>query len=345
MENGLLIGTFLPFHRGHEYLINFAKNVVGGKLVVVVSSRSFEPIGGDLRVKAIEDTFIGTNVVVYHHNDDDAPQNPKHENDVEFWEYWKGIMQEAVSSTIGCEKVDYIFSSEKYGFKLAEILDCKHFMVDNKREVVSISGTKIRNDWKSNYMFVNPHMMKYIRKEMVFFGAESVGKSTMTKIMGGKFKESLVCHEYARPYLEDYNVEVVTEEDMDNIFIGQNALELSIDNIIGGSPVTFMDTDIMSTFGYMRLMNFDYSQYTEYLPHKERIYFILQQDEVPFEADPIRYGGDHRESDDEFWYKVLEDFGIKNIHIIRGKTLDERISKVEKIVEDEIDKIFKFERE
>lgn len=37
-------------------------------------------------------------------------------------------------------------------------------------------------------------------------------------------------------------------------------------------------------------------------------FYIVMNDQIPFEADPLRYGGDKRESKTEFWIRLLEEF-------------------------------------
>jgi nicotinamide riboside kinase len=37
-------------------------------------------------------------------------------------------------------------------------------------------------------------------------------------------------------------------------------------------------------------------------------FYIVMNDQIPFEADPLRYGGDKRESQTQFWIELLEEF-------------------------------------
>ena len=53
MTTGLIVGKFYPFHKGHDYLINFAKKRVG-KLVVVVCEREDQYIAGEIRAEWIK---------------------------------------------------------------------------------------------------------------------------------------------------------------------------------------------------------------------------------------------------------------------------------------------------
>ena len=43
-------------------------------------------------------------------------------------------------------------------------------------------------------------------------------------------------------------------------------------------------------------------------------------DHIPFEADPLRYGGTVRESKTQFWVDLLEEFGCK-YHVVESTEL------------------------
>jgi NadR type nicotinamide-nucleotide adenylyltransferase len=345
MSVGIVLGTFLPFHKGHEMLINFAKNYPGcDNLVVILSSRSFEPITGLMRWLALKSTF--EDVYIYHHEDDNAPQNPKSENDVEFWDYWKKVIRRSMWSF---EETDpcFVFSSESYGSKVASLFEnCRHIMFDFNREHQQVSGTVIRNNPLVFHDSLNIHMARYLKKQFVFFGAESVGKTTFTNDVAEYFNANITV-EYARPYLMSLEDKTVTEEKMVDIFNGQHALEDMDRNTLSGKILSFMDTDILSTFGYAEMMGMDSSNFENFkLNTADRVYFVLGQEEVSFEEDILRYGGDRRESSDEFWLDLLKRYGVKeeNIHYVTGEFF-QRQHYVKSVVLEHLDKQFYFERE
>ncbi|MBC7528176.1 MAG: adenylyltransferase/cytidyltransferase family protein [Chthonomonadaceae bacterium] len=69
MIRGMLLGKFMPPHRGHEYLLRFAQSLVD-ELTVQVCTSVREPLPGHLRCKWMRDHFGGIRVV---HNDDENP--------------------------------------------------------------------------------------------------------------------------------------------------------------------------------------------------------------------------------------------------------------------------------
>ena len=78
-STGFLLGKFLPPHRGHQYLIEFARNYVD-RLTVLVCTIEQEPIPGRLRYQWMCEAFPGVDLV---HHTDEIPQAPEEHPD--FW--------------------------------------------------------------------------------------------------------------------------------------------------------------------------------------------------------------------------------------------------------------------
>lgn len=335
----LVLGTFLPFHQGHESLIDFARSMGGGALVMI-SSRSKEPIPGELRASAIQSRFPNTSV--YHHKDDNAPQSPKSESDVDFWNYWKAQVNKAEEQS--GEHITCVVSSEDYGDKMAEVLGVQHYRFDQGRGVVKASGTLIREDPITNYIHLNIEMAKRLRTKYVLFGAESVGKSTMTsalsKLLGNSFAS---CHEWARPFLESQEDKSPSLQNMKRIFQGQVALEYAASSLNSPQVGVVMDTDIMSTFGYAELVGMSTEPYCHLLPQDRRKYYILSQEGVPFEPDVLRYGDGVRETQDSYWMDLLERNNIAYKHVTG--TYVERLNFIYNDILTDVRSKFSFERD
>jgi nicotinamide riboside kinase len=92
------------------------------------------------------------------------------------------------------------------------------------------------------------------------------------------------------------------------------------------APTVFFDTDLFTTLGYWEIMG--YSEPPEKLVKdaaalKSDVYYLFP-DDIPFELDPLRYGGDARESTRDFWKNLLIDHGLNFVEVPSG-------SKVEKL--------------
>lgn len=313
MSNSIVLMTALVPTKGHKLLIDFAHRLnPDGITHVIISSRSFEPIRGVDRWNAFIDEYGGhskeLNIIFHHHFDDAAPQEPAGPNDVEFWNYWHDV----VVNFVNVRSTDYFVASEKYGIDMANVLGCKFMPCDIGREVLPIKGTNVRLDLVKEFPHILPSFQWVFTQKIVLFGQESTGKTTMAKRLAKEYNGTFV-PEWARGYLESVGPEV-TMEKMEDIVYGQMALEKTVNNSIDKTMYTFYDTDILSTYGYYMLWN-------KSVPRKVRgkmeIYqfanpktlYIVMNDSIPFEPDPLRYGGDKRESEKQFWIDLLMEFG------------------------------------
>jgi HTH-type transcriptional regulator, transcriptional repressor of NAD biosynthesis genes len=194
MKSGLILGKFLPPHRGHEYLVNFAASFVDDLTVHVCPSAN-DPIPGELRFRWMRETFHGRDGIRIVYNDDPNPQTP--EDDPEhFWQIWR----ESLLRHTGHE-VEYVFASEEYGWRLGETLDAVYIPVDPAREVWPTSGTAVRGgvlcEWENLLPAARPHFA--LRVALV--GPECSGKSTLAKRLADAFNTTHA-PEYARTYIE-----------------------------------------------------------------------------------------------------------------------------------------------
>jgi HTH-type transcriptional regulator, transcriptional repressor of NAD biosynthesis genes len=130
--SGLIIGKFMPPHRGHQYLVEFARACVG-HLTVVLLSRSKDPIPGDLRFAWLKTLFPDAEVAHIRH------ELPTDYQDPAVWEEWIALIRRACP-----DGPDLVFSSEFYGEELARRLGSRHVAADRERIVVPVSATLIR---------------------------------------------------------------------------------------------------------------------------------------------------------------------------------------------------------
>jgi HTH-type transcriptional regulator, transcriptional repressor of NAD biosynthesis genes len=152
---GFLLGKFLPPHGGHQYLIEFARAYVD-RLTVLVCSVAREPILGALRYQWMCESFPGVRLV---HHTDEVPQAP--EEHPQFWDIWRASIQRHVAG-----RIDYVFASEHYGWRLAEELGARFVPVDIERRNVPVSGRAIREDpmrhWEALLPAVRPYYLKRV---------------------------------------------------------------------------------------------------------------------------------------------------------------------------------------
>ena len=118
--------------------------------------------------------------------------------------------------------------------------------------------------------------------------------------------------EWAREYLETVGTEV-TDERMAAIVEGQAAAQDTAYYTLKNKPWIFQDTDLLSTVGYYRLWGgdkrADMASIERTAVERGSDLYIVMSDQIPFESDPLRYGGTVRESKMQFWIDLVEELG------------------------------------
>lgn len=228
-KHGLVFGKFYPFHKGHEHLIRTAMEQ-SDHVTVVVCSLANERIPGELRhawvnqsvremgaESEIKSKNTTVNVV---HLDKTVPQEPSEHPD--FWRIWTDLLEDYLEENDA--PYDALFTSEDYGFPMAEHLGCQHVLVDKERATYPISGTACREELYVHSNAKNPHFTKgfkqYVELEtkpaeaydhrIVIVGSESCGKSTMTHNLA-KALNGVAVDEYGRTYTDEFTIESLAD--------------------------------------------------------------------------------------------------------------------------------------
>lgn len=310
----------MPPTTGHLQLVQFANQLSPNGVTVVLSTQPSEPLYFQ-RVDAIR-RAVGRmpNVEVYWHHeeieqDSTAPG---------FWDMWKTILVEYVEVKPG----DYIVASEPYGKQVAEITGATFFPYDIDRTINPAKATEVRERPWTNFSWILPEFQPQLRTVVTIFGAESTGKTTLARMLGHDLGSPWL-FEYARPYLEN-TVNEITVESMTAIWKGQAALQRS-GRTIPGSAYLIQDTDLFSTVGYWNFPHWDIGNCPAGLENnaqnlKSDLYLILSRQDIPFQPDPLRYGGDHREASDEYWVDVCEKQMLPYV-VMEESSLEDRIGE------------------
>ena len=186
---GMILGKFMPVHKGHQHLIDFARRQVE-HLTILVGSLSSEPIPGHLRYQWVQELYPDVTVV---HCTDENPQYPHEHPD--FWAIWVRSIRKFLP--VG---PDAIFSSEEYGEELARHLGAVHIPCDLSRSAVPVSATQIREDPYASWRYIPEPVRPYSAKRVVVYGPESTGKTTLAARLAEHYRTVWV-PEYARSYL------------------------------------------------------------------------------------------------------------------------------------------------
>lgn len=316
MANAIVLMTALVPTIGHKYLIDFAKNLIKptGTVHVIVGTMGREPVDGEKRFVAIRQAYRVNGYIKVHHLHRDVPQEPSEHPD--FWNVWRDIVREFVD----VKSDDYFVASELYGMDMARVLGCRFMPCNRYRETVPIKGSDVRSDLMGNFRFILPEFQHHIRKTVTVFGAESCGKTTMARRLAKDLNGWFV-PEWAREYLETVGTEV-TDERMAAIVEGQAAAQDTAYHDLYDKPWIFQDTDLFSTVGYYRIWGgdkrTDMSRIEQMAIDRRSDLYVVMNDQIPFEADPLRYGGTVRESRMQFWIDLLEGFDADYVVVPQG---------------------------
>lgn len=325
--------TAMPPTTGHLQLVEFASRVsVSGRVVVVVCTQPGEPYAYErsLSIKAAVNR-IGLRPIVFRRHVE-TEQNPSTPG---FREAWANFYRE-----LGCGEGDYIVASETYGKWLAEMTGAKFYPYDIDRTLNPVKATMVRNNFISHFDDIIPEFQKYLTTRVTIFGSESTGKTTLARELGAVWRTDTGgrwVFEYARPYLENTSTEI-TVDSMTAIWRGQRALQRQSCT----SPVVVQDTDLFSTVGYWNIPHWR-STLGEAPP--DLVFdavmllsdlYIITPSTIPFEEDPLRYGGDHRETDDHYWIDLCEQYGL-NYVVLKSLDLAGRIGEANVLIDALVD--------
>jgi HTH-type transcriptional regulator, transcriptional repressor of NAD biosynthesis genes len=271
---GLVLGKFMPFHRGHELLLNFASQMVN-RLYVVIDKIENEPFTSQIRMRWIKETFPEVLVICL---DRVTPQAP--EEHPQFWEYWRNVLTEVLP-----EKPDCLFSSDSYGMKLAEMLEAQYIPFDLNRSCFNISASELRNDLFTNWEYLAKATRKDLLLKVCLFGPESTGKTTLSKQLA-KHYNTVYVPEYARLFIESTGN--VRKEDMLPIASGQIALENALSQ--NANRILFCDTDPLLTTIWHEWLFGEKSKEIEVLAeNKTYDLYLLTEADLPWDEDKVRY--------------------------------------------------------
>jgi HTH-type transcriptional regulator, transcriptional repressor of NAD biosynthesis genes len=285
--SGMVLGKFMPLHEGHMHLLHFAQ-MSCHRLTILVCSLANEPIPGEVRFQWVCSMFPQANVV---HHYADIPQEPGEHP--KFWDMWKT----SIAKHCPNEEFDTVFGSEDYGWKLAEVLKCEYIPVNRIRNLVPISGTQMRKNPMKYWKYLPTVVRPYFVRRIVLIGPESVGKTTLSRMLAERFSTVFV-DEYGRRYLEEkirtagYKPDEFQLDDIPNIARGQMVSEDSM--AFRANKLLFCDTDLLTTTFWSNVFLGSCPAWIEKEAVRRRynLTVLLSPEGAPHEQDGTRIMGD-----------------------------------------------------
>ncbi len=319
MIRGLVIGKFLPPHTGHVALIKFALKYCV-ELIVSVSEAKTDVIPVETRVNWLKQIFRDQSQVKIFAIEDnfDNPGLALNERT----RIWADVMRKTYPS------IDVVFSSEAYGEPFAKNLGAKHSSFDPDRKQFPVAASRILKSPFGYWQFIPEVVRPCFVKKICFYGAESTGKSVMTKTMAEKYHTSFV-PEVAREMLTS---NTFNREDI--IAIGREQTARVFEQARIADKILFCDTDVITTQVYSRHylkvvppVLYEFERMIQY-----DLYFLFEID-TPWVSDGLRDLGadDSRKQMHRIFKNELDRRGINYI-TVRG-TWEQREAIVSKAID------------
>ncbi len=317
---GLVLGKFAPLHKGHQLLIETARREMDRVKVMIYNCPETTNIPLNVRSGWIKKLYP----------------------DVEVIEAWDGPTETGRAAWIKKKNEDYVlkkinepisafYSSEWYGDHMSKFLNCANIMVDRPRQNFNVSGTRVRNNSYRYRKYLDPIVYNDYLISVVLLGAESSGKTTLTKALAKKYK-TVWLPEYGREYWE--------KNQQNGLLTHNQLVELAIEHrhreyelIMKAKIFLFIDTNAMTTALFDEYYHGEIDSRLQKMANEDaerQNIFLLCDIDIPYEDDGSRSGAEHRI---KFARRIEEDLQAKKVsyYKIRG-TLEQRLKQVKKIL-------------
>lgn len=273
MKRAVVIGKFLPPHRGHKLLIDTA-SAEADDVTVIVCHRAGQEIPGEVRAAWLRRIHPRANVIVVpdHLDPDDS-----------------AAWAEFTTSVLGW-RPDVVFTSEAYGEEYARLMGSAHRLVDLARSRVPVSATRIREGPLASWEFLEPCVRAHFALRIVAVGAESTGTTTIARALAEHYRTPWV-PEYGRMYYEGRqpSAEPWRTDEFVHIAMMQNLIEDQLAET--ANRILVCDTDSFATSVWHERYMGVWADDVEACSSGRRVdLYLLTGDDVPFVQDGTRDG-------------------------------------------------------
>ncbi len=319
-KTGLTLGKFAPFHKGHQLIIDSALAEVDD-LIVIIYDTDVISVPLSVRAQWIKALYPSVRVIEAW----DGPVGYSNERAYEILE------ENYVRGLLNGEQITHFYCSEHYGEHMSKALNAVDRRIDQARKKVPVSGTLIRENPYRYRDYIDPYVYKDLIVKVVFMGAMSTGKSTITEALAKKY-DTTFASEYGRDYWTEHQMNRrISFEAFNEIAMGH--LEREERAFCNANKYCFIDTNAITTYMYAldyhnkapdlltRIARENYERYD---------LFFLCEDDIPYEDTWDRSGDQKRHV---FQKQIIADLLSRRIPFITLQgSLEDRIAKVEQVL-------------
>ena len=305
MVKAFVFGKFLPFHKGHEAMINFALTKCDF-LTVLVCCSDKENISAETRKNWIDKTFESfqkIEVKVFNYSENELPNTSVSSQEVS--KLWSERFMNFFPD------YDLVITSEEYGNYVASFMGIKHIAFDIHRQSYPVSATAVRKDLFNNWNFLPQSVKPYFAIRIVILGTESTGKTTLSENLVKHYNCSSV-KEAGRDLIANSN----TFEFNDLYLVASEHAKRIDQAVCGESPLIIIDTNIYTTISYAkfifnRALKVDGAIYNS---NKADLYLYLNND-VEYLQDGTRLSETDRNLLDLSNREILQEHHVEIVEI------------------------------
>ncbi|MNI15229.1 Trifunctional NAD biosynthesis/regulator protein NadR [compost metagenome] len=232
-------------------------------------------------------------------------------------------------------RITHFYSSEPYGDHMSQALHAVNRQIDADRKHIPVSATMVREQPYENRKFVHPIVYKDMITKVVFLGAPSTGKTTLTAKLAEVY-QTVWMPEYGREYWAEHQSERrLTLEQL--VEIAEGHLEREEQLICEARKYLFVDTNAITT--YMFSMYYHcaaaprLTELAEACADRYEIVFVCE-DDIPYDDTWDRSGDVQRQA---FQQQIVEDLTLRGIPFTRlTGGLKDRVEQVKAVLADRI---------
>ena len=239
----LIIGKFMPLHKGHVNMILSAADKYDN-VDVCLLYHDDEDIKIAHRMTWLQNEFrTVNNINICSLRYDPNVLNSSSESDLISSQQWWDYLKKYFTNTT------HIVGSEKYVQYMAEYAGLDYEIFDEQRNIVPISATEIRKDFVKNWHYLANSVQRDLALYICVCGTESSGKTTLCNIIAKQLGYVPIIPEIGRCLIA--NAETMSYYDLMTMFKIHNEL-LHASKRMPASPIILWDTDNITTISYCK---------------------------------------------------------------------------------------------
>jgi HTH-type transcriptional repressor of NAD biosynthesis genes len=320
--HGLTLGKFAPLHKGHQLVIETALAEMDEVSVIVYDAPETTPIPLNIRSNWIRKLYPQVKVI-------DAWDGPTEVGDTP---EIKRRHEKYIIEQLKVSGITHFYSSEFYGEHMSSSLGAVNRLVNSSRNVVPISGTKVRQNPFLYREYISPIVYRDLIVNVVFLGAPSTGKTTIASKMADEYK-TVWMPEYGREYWEKNQIERrLSLEQL--VEIAEEHLDRENEHICQANQYLFTDTNAITTFMfslyYHQSAHDRLVELATLAQSRYDLVFLCDVD-IPYDDTWDRSGDVNRKT---FQKQIIGDLFARKIpFIVLCGDLNARIAKVKRILD------------